>query len=124
MTRARFSNFLSTLLEFLPQPADPVRNRASAPVAGSRYHVHSPTRVQAVILPLGTESRRVSVPLPVAASIWIHAATRPDHAHVYGVPESPDVTELMPTEERDLARARGYLLEISRDDLHAHYTRG
>jgi len=121
---ARLSNFLSQLLEFLPEPASPRRGlRESSPIPGSRYRVHSQTTVEAVILPLGSESRRVRVSLPVKATIWIHAATRPDHAHVYGVAESPDVTELMPPEERELARGRGYLLEISRDDLHAHYTR-
>jgi hypothetical protein len=121
---ARLSNFLSQLREFLPEPASPWRGpRVSSPIPGSRYRVHSRTTAEAVILPLGAESRRVKVALPLKTTIWIHAATRPDHPHVYGVPESPDVTELMPPEERELARGRGYLLEISRDDLHAHYTR-
>jgi hypothetical protein len=94
------------------------------PIAGSHYSVHSRTTALAVILPLGETMRRVQVAMPVKATIWIHAATRNDQPHVYAVAESPDVTELMPAEERELARARGYLLEISRDDLHAHYTRG
>ena len=66
----------------------------------------------------------VSVSLPPTTTVWIHAATRPDRDHVYAVPESLDFTELMPTEERELARARGYLLEIPRHDLQGHYVRG
>lgn len=122
---ARLSNFLSSLLEILPQRPEigPMR-RMTSPVAGSRYHVRSRTNADAVILPLGTTSRRVRVSLPPTASVWIHAATRSDHDHVYAVPESLDVTELMPNEERDLARARGYLLEIPRHELPAHYVRG
>jgi hypothetical protein len=77
-----------------------------------------------VILPLGATGRRVRISLPPTATIWIHAATRPDHDHVYALVESPDVTELMPSEERELARSRGYLLEIARHDLSAHYIRG
>ena len=122
---ARLSNFLSQLLDLLPEPTDVWgRSRMSSPVAGSRYRVRSRTTADAVILPLGATERRVRVSLPPTATIWIHAATRRDHPHVYGVAESPDVTELMPAEERELARTRGYLLEISRHDLQAHYLLG
>src|SRR4051794_16362633 len=122
---ARLSNFLSHLLELLPQPMDPwARERVFAPAPGSRYRVRSTTTADAVILPLGATMRRVRISLPATATIWIHAATRSDQPHVYGLAESPDVTELMPAEERELARARGYLLEISRHDLQAHYVRG
>ena len=124
---ARLSNFLSQILEMFPEPTGVwggIRQRAGSPVAGSRYRVRSRTNADAVILPLGSTTRRVRVSLPPTAAIRIHAATRSDHAHVYGVPESLDVTDLMPAEERELARARGYLLEISRTDLQAHYLRG
>jgi len=122
---ARLSNFLSQLLELLPEPTNPwsPRARVSSPVAGSRYRVRSPTIAQAVILPLGATMRRVRISLPPTATVWIHAATRADQDYVYAIAESPDVTELMPTEERELARGRGYLLEISRFDLNAHYVR-
>ena len=122
---ARLSNFLSHLLEWLPEPNSSWRERGfTSPVARSRYRVRSRTTADAVILPLGSPIGRVRVSLPPTATIWIHAATRSEHDHVYAVAESPDVTELMPAEERDLARARGYLLEISRHDLRAHYVRG
>jgi len=124
---ARLSNFLSQILEIFPEPTGlwgGIQRRAGSPVPGSRYRVRSRTTADAVILPLGSTTRRVRVSLPPTAAIRIHAATRSDHEHVYGVPESLDVTDLMPAEERELARARGYLLEISRRDLQAHYLRG
>ena len=122
---ARLSNFLSNLLDIFPQrPEIWPEPRFRSPVAGTRYQVRSRTNADAVILPLGATSRRVRVSLPPTATIWIHAATRADHDHVYALAESPDVTELMPSEERELARARGYLLEIPRHDLPAHYVRG
>jgi|SRR6476619_3579622 len=124
---ARLSNFLSQILEMFPEPTGlwgGIQQRAGSPVPGSRYRVRSRTTADAVILPLGSTTRRVRVSLPPTAAIRIHAATRSDHEHVYGVPESLDVTDLMPAEERELARARGYLLEISRRDLQAHYLRG
>jgi hypothetical protein len=121
---ARLSNFLSHLLEILPEPSGYWAERgATSPVAGSRYRVRSRTSADAVILPLGATNRSVRVSLPPKATLWIHAATRSDHDHVYALAESPDVTELMPPEERELARARGYLLQISRHDLRAHYVR-
>src|SRR5215468_9663108 len=91
---ARLSNFLSSLFELLPDRPDvrPERRFAS-PVAGSRYRVRSRTNADAVILPLGETSRRVRISLPPTATIWIHAATRSDHDHVYAVAQSPDVTE-------------------------------
>ncbi len=121
---ARLSNFLSQLLEFLPERSGTQpQQRFSSPVPRSRYRVRNRTSVVAVILPLGATGRRVSLSLPPTATIWIHAATRPELDFVYAVAEHPDVTELMPAEERELALARGYLLEISRRDLEAHYLR-
>jgi hypothetical protein len=121
---ARLSNFVSQLLEILPRSSAFLAERGgTSPVAGSRYRVRSRTTADAVILPLGSTSPRVRVSLPPKATLWIHAATRSEDEHVYALAESPDVTELMPMEERALARARGYLLEVSRHDLRAHYVR-
>lgn len=121
---ARLSSFLSSILDMFPQrPEVWPEPRVRSPVAGSRYRVRSRTDAEAVILPLGATSRRVRISLPPTATIWIHAATRNDHDHVFALAESPDVTELMPSEERELARARGYLLEIPRHDLPEHYVR-
>jgi hypothetical protein len=117
---SRLANLASWLREVLPEPLDPwFGNRWASPMVGSRYRVRSRFSATLATLPLGRESRRLSVSLPPTTAFVIHAATRSDEGHVYAAVDGADATELLAPADRTGITAGGCLLEIPRRVLDA-----